>query len=1065
MYSIPGSINTISPGFMLNKDNFFNYIKIRIMKKNRLILFIALLLTCTQLFAQNITVRGTITDASDSEKLIGVSVALKGSRTGTVSDLDGEYSLSVPANGTLVFSYIGYTTQEVAVNNQQVINMAMAADQEVLDEVVVVGTVMRKSDLTGAVSSVSSKILEEKPVTNINQALQGRVAGVFVSSAAKPGEDSKIKIRGINTIDGTTDPIYVVDGIVMDNWGGGFNSINLNDVESIEVMKDASSTALYGSRASNGVIVVTTKKGKKGEGKVSYDGWFGFQSYAKKPKTMDTKQLFELRKDAAINSFKARYPDASDSQLQNFINDRVMRPYDPDAEGDDKGGYVFGQYELDAYAKNENYDWLDEVTRTGIQQNHVISFSGGDERSTYYLSFGYSNQKGMVKNLEDTKYTGRINAERNIKPWLKVGTNTSYTRTKALTADDDGIFDKARGANPMLAIDPDLMVLNYGNTKDPNYFNPIRTLSIDQNRTRDRIITANFVNINPIEGLNIRTSFSADIWNESRFKYTPNDIQESIRYALDGEAKHDRDRRLSWQWDNSISYEKSFGLHRLNGLFSTSASKISRDYTSASGTGYLTNDFGYYNLGSSTQLEKRQIGSDFTNSSLMSYVGRINYNYASRYYLTVTARYDGSSKFADGKRWGFFPSVSGAWNVTEESFMKEQAIFDQIKLRVGYGRVGNQFIDDYSYTSLYQPKNEGGQISYVAKGTRGTPNLSWESQSQTNIGIDLGVLNNRIRMSFDAFFIKNKDLLMKRTVPTSTGFNSAIENIGAIENKGVEFTVDARIIDTKDLQWNISGNISADKNKVTKFYGSRDRIIKYDADRNIPKEGNLFLGESRNTIYIWRTGGIAQVVDMEELNKMDWSGRQVNPGDLYPMDVHKDGKIDEKDLVIIGSTDPKFYGGFATDVTYKGITLNAVFNYSYGAKKLSPYYETLINSKGRGIASVDLVDRWSPENTGARFPRPIDNDPTDTSSLPYTTFSASQMDHSVQSASYLRLSTLTLAYTLPAKITNQLKLSNLRLYTTASNLFCITPYKGYDPEMGDWYPPTRMYVFGINLSF
>jgi len=1036
------------------------------MKKSRLISFFTLLLVCTQLIAQNITVRGTVTDASDSERLIGVSVSLKGAKSGTITDLDGNYTLSVPGNSTLVFSYIGYDVKEVEVNNRTVIDVALSTDQEVLDEVVVVGTVMRKSDLTGAVSSVSSKVLEERPVTNINQALQGRVSGVFVSSGAKPGDDSKIKIRGINTIDGTTDPIYVVDGVVMDNWGGGFNSINLNDVASIEVMKDASSTALYGSRASNGVIVITTKKGKKGEGKVNYDGWVGVQSYARRPKTMGTKELFELRRDAAINSFQARYPNASDAELQSFIKDRVMTAYNPAGKTDaEKGGYVFGQYELDAYANNENYDWLDEVTRTGVQQNHVLSFSGGDDNSSYYLSFGYSDQKGMVKNLGDTKYTGRINAERNIKPWLKVGTNTSYTRTKALTADNDNVFDKARGANPMLAIDPDLMTLNYGNQSDENYFNPIRTLRIDQNRTRDRIITANYINVNPIPGLNIRTSFSADIWNESRFKYTPNDIQESKRYTTNGEAKHDRDRRLSWQWDNSVSYERSFGEHRLNGLFSTSASRVDRDYTAVTGTGFDVNDFLYYNIGSSLDLDKRQIGSDFTTSSLMSYVARVNYNYASRYYLTATARYDGSSKFAKGNRWGFFPSVSGAWNVTEESFMKDQSLFDQIKLRIGYGHVGNQFIDDFSYTSLYEPKIENGKLSFVPKGTRGTPDLTWESQRQSNIGIDVGILNNRIRMSVDAFLIKNKDLLMKRTVPATSGFKNAIENIGAIENKGIEFTVEAKVIETKDWAWNVSANISADKNKVTQFYGKRNYIYKYDDNRNIEKEGNLFIGESRNTIYIWKTGGIAQEVDMDWLNQIDWAGRNVNPGDLYPMDTNGDKKITDDDRIIVGSTDPKFYGGFSTDVSYKGISLNAVFNYSYGAKKLSPYYESLITSRGRSIASVDLVDRWTPENTGARFPRPIDNDPTDTSTPSYNTFSANQMDHSVQSASFLRLSALTLAYTLPARITNNLKLSNLRVYTTASNLFCITPYKGYDPEMGDWYPPTRMFVFGLNLSF
>lgn len=1031
------------------------------MKKIRIFSFILFLFCCCSLFAQNITVSGTVSDRSTAETLPGGSVIVKGTTHGTVTDMDGKYSLEVSPSAILVFSYVGYDALEVKVGNQKVVNASLTSDSKALDEVVVVGASFKKSDLTGAVGHVNAKVLEEKPVVSINQALQGRVAGVFVSNSAKPGDDSSIKIRGVNTINGSTDPIYVVDGLVMDNFGGGFNSISLNDVASIEVLKDVSATALYGSRASNGVVLVTTKKGKSGEGKVSYDGWFGFQSFAKVPKTMDTKQLFELRKDAAINGFSARHPNASDADLQTFINDRVETPYNPNGGG----GFVFAQYELDAYANNNNYNWLDEVTQTGSQQNHSLSFTGGDDKSSYYLSLGYANQQGMVKNLSDTKYTGRINAERYIKPWLKIGTNTSFTRTESEIANNDGVFDKARGANPMLAIDPEVQVLNYGGLYDQNYFNPLRTLKIDNDRNRERLISANFLNINPLEGLNFRTSFSVDVWNESRFRYTPNNIQEAIRYGHGGEAVHDRDHLINWQWDNTITYDKTVGKHKINALIGTSLTRTDRDYTNASGTGFGTNEFSYYNLGASYKTELRGIGSDFTTATLQSYVIRANYNYANKYYLTATARYDGSSKFAKGNQWGIFPSVSGAWNIAEEDFMSEQTIFDQLKLRLSYGLVGNQNIDNYAFLTLYSPKVSGDKTTYVPNGRRGTKDITWESQQQANIGFDMGFLNNRIRFSADAFHTTNKDLLMVRSLPLTSGFKEAIENIGAIENNGVEFSVDAKIVDTKDFQWNLSANISADKNKVTQLYGDNDAIYNIDGDRNLQKEGNLFLGESRNTIYIWRTGGIAQELDMSRLGQINWSGRSVNPGDLYPQDIDGNKVIDEKDRVIIGSPDPKFYGGFSSDFTYKGISLNAVFSYSYGAKKLSPYYESLIGSAGRSIASVDLQDRWSPDNSNAKYPRPILNDPTDSQTQSYNVFSPSQMDFSVQNASFLRLSALTLAYTLPQNVVSSMKLSSLRFYTTASNLFCLTSYKGYDPETGDWYPPTRMFVFGLNVSF
>lgn len=1029
------------------------------MKNRKLLSLLFFVLSFAFASAQGIQISGKVVDETSSP-IIGASVVERGTTNGVITDFNGDFTLNVQPNAVLRISYVGYGTQEINVAGNRSFNIILQEDAQELDYVVVVGTAMRKSDLTGAVSSIDSKKLTEKPVTSINQALQGRLAGVLVNTSPRPGDDASIKIRGINTINGSTEPIYVVDGIILDNFSGGFNSINLNDVESIEVMKDASATALYGSRGSNGVVVITTKKGKRGEGVVSYDGWIGTRSYAKVPKTMGTRDLFELRRDAAINSFNARYPNATQTEIQNFIDNRVMKPYVTDGGG----GYVFAQYELDAFAKNLNYNWLDEVTRTGIDQNHSLSFSGGSDRGAFYFSLGYSDQIGMVKNLSDKHYTGRINADYNVKSWLKVGTSTSFSRSDAEIFSNDGVYDKARGANPMLAIDPEVYVLNYGGLYDQNYFNPIRTLKTEHDRRRNRMLTANFINISPIKDLNIRTSLLVDYSEEARFKYTPKDIQESIRYSYDGQSEHTRDYRTIWQWDNSISYTKTFGQHNLFGLFSTSATQADRDYTYATGKGFGTDEFSYYNIGSSYMINERSIGSDFTTTSLMSYVLRANYNYANRYYLTATARYDGSSKFAKGNQWGLFPSFSAAWNITEESFMQGQQIFDQIKLRLGYGLVGNQNIDNFAYLTLYSPQVDGGTVTYVPQGRRGTPDITWESQRQINVGADFSVLKNRLRFTVDYFNILNDNLLMTRSLPLTSGFSHAVENIGAIENKGVEFTVDADVVNTSDFSWNISANISADKNKVTKLYGDNQAVYNIDADRNLQKQGNLFIGESRNTIYIWKTGGIAQASDMDRLNQINWAGRNVNPGDIYPLDYNGDKVIDEKDRIIVGSPDPKFYGGFATDLNYKGISLNAVFNYSYGSMKLSPYYESLIGSAGRSIASVDLVDRWTPENTGAQFPRPIYNDPNDSGTMSYNTFSPNQMDFSVQDASYLRLSTLTLSYTLPSTILNTIKFNNVRVYSTLSNAFVLTKYKGYDPETGDWYPPTRMLVFGLNVS-
>jgi TonB-linked SusC/RagA family outer membrane protein len=713
-----------------------------------------------------------------------------------------------------------------------------------------------------------------------------------------------------------------------------------------------------------------------------------------------------------------------------------------------------------------------------------VSFTGGSERNSYYLSFGYSDRKGLVKNTGQTKYTGRINAEQFIKSWLKVGTNTSFTRSVDQQV-DDGTVQRAWNANPMLPIDAteNLMTLNYQGIYDQNSFNPIRSLKIANDRLRNRLLSSSYLNLNPIEGLNIRTTFSVDYVEEARYKYTPKDIQEAIRYSQDGQAEHTLDHRTILQWDNTITYAKTLGDHRFNVLAGTSATRNDRNYTYATGKGFGTDFFSYYRLNGAYKTNEHSIGSEFTTATLLSYLARANYSYADRYLLTATLRYDGSSKFIEGKQWGSFPSFSAAWNVTEEQFVKDllgdQRALDRLKIRAGFGMVGNQEIGDFAFRTLYDARVNNREVSYAPQGRKGNEEVTWEKQQQYNLGLDLDLAGGRVQFSADAFYIKNKDLLMTHSLPATTGFSEIVENIGAITNKGVEFSVNATVLKAGDFEWNVSATLSADKNEVTQLYGNKDVVYNINADRNLEKTGNLFLGESRNTIYILQTGGIAQAIDFTtgedgsqlfqgnpvRFDRADgtpvdrWNGNRVSPGDLYPLDANSDGEITEADRVIIGSTDPTFYGGFSTEFSWKGVALNAVFSYSYGAQKLSSYYEGLINSTGSSAASTDLINNtWTAENTGAEFPRPV-------AGFDYPHYSASNMDFSVQDASFLRLSALTLAYTLPSSLTGKVGLSNVRFYATGSNLFCLTPYKGFDPEMGDWYPPTKMYVFGINLSF
>lgn len=1011
----------------------------------RLINLLFVFFFACQLMAQNLTVKGKVTDVN-AEPVIGASI-VAGGNNATVTDINGDFTLKANMGDRLVISYMGFATKTVTVKGSSM-RVVLEESNSQLDEVVVVGTVMKKSDLTGAVAGVTAKTLEEKPVTSINEALQGRVAGVFISNPTRVTDDASIKIRGCNTINGSTDPIFVVDGMVMDNSFSGFNAVNLDDVESVEVLKDASATALYGSRGSNGVVVITTKKGKKGEGRVNYNGWIGIQTWGHQPKTMGTKELFELRKEAYTNGYVQAHPDGN---VNEYVSGTIMG-----------SNTVFADYEFEAYKNNQNYDWLDEVDRTGWTQNHDVSFSNASDKGSFYVSLGFTDANGLIKKSEQRKYTGRVNSEYFIKPWLKIGTNTSFTRTEK-TVVNDGVMSRARNANPMLPISEDIQTLNWQGVFDQNNFNPIRSLRVDDDRVVNRFLSSSFLNIEFMKGLNLRSTLSLDYATQQVNRYTPNDIYESERYGTNGEAVDNRDNRTVWQWDNSLSYNKTFGDHRINAMIGTSATKTSYSYINGSSQGYLTNLLGYKSLGSGYKKDQRGLSSDWSKQVLMSYIGRVVYSYKDRYMVTGTIRRDGSSKFAEGHRWGWFPSISLAWDMAQEKFIKQLNVFDQLKLRAGFGMVGNQNISDYAYLSLYNMSysgtvDKGYVASWVSNGRRGTPDIKWEKQKQWNIGVDMAFWNNRLSMSIDAFYIKNSDLLMSHSLPTTTGFSSTIENVGAIDNKGIEMSFKANLIHSNGFDWNLAGTWSLDRNRVGKLYGNTRVIYNVDGDRNIQNEGNLFVGQSRNTLYMWRCGGIAQQSDMERLSKINFNGYNVNPGDLYIVDVNGDKEIDQNDRVVIGSTDPKYYGGFSTDASWRGLSLNAVFSYSVGARKISPWYNTLMSSVGTSVASADLADRWTAENTDAKFPRVI-------TGFDYNHYNPTQSDFCVQKASFLRLSALTLAYTFPKDMVQSIKLSNLRVYFTGSNLFCITGYKGYDPETGDWYPSTRMFTFGLNLSF
>lgn len=1031
------------------------------MKRKLLSLLVLMFIGVQAALAQN-DVTGQVVD-ENSEPLIGASVKVKGSSVGAPTDLDGNFTLKAEPGATLVVSYIGYETREVKVPASGKMKIILENDANQLDGVVVVGVLMKKSDLTGAVSHVDSEVLTQKPVTNINEALQGRVAGVNITRGITPSDDSSIKIRGTNTINSGSSPIYVVDGLVMDNQFGFYNSINVNDVESIEVLKDASATALYGSRGANGVIVITTKKGRKGEGTVSYDGWVSFSTMGHRPETMSAQETFDLRAEAFMNGYIYNNPNSTAAERQAYWDDVIMG-----------SNTVFSDEEFAGYRSGKTYDWLDQVTKTGVEHNHSVSFSKGTDNSSIYLSLGYSGLDGVVKGTEQDKYYGRINAETYIKPWLKIGTNTSYTYVKD-DMTDGSVYNMAlERSNPLIDYAPykddatrhneDYLTLYWRvrSEENNNYYNPFNSMEIQTERERYHFTSANYININPIKGLNIRSTFAINHAEQSWNQFIPSGIQESIRHKSgDAYATQQRFGDTQWQWDNTISYDTQIKeVHNISAFLGTSASRYVYKVLKGGGKRYASNDLGWNVLGSSADRENRELESDYQTSSLLSYVGRINYNYDYRYFFTFTGRYDGSSKFAKGNRWGFMPSFSVAWDVTNEKFFPQHSFLSRLKVRAGYGVVGNQDISNYQYLTLYYPQQSNGEAFYGTDGRRGTPGITWEKQKQTNIGLDLGFFKNRLNITADLYFITNSNLLMSHSLPKTSGYSYTVENIGELENKGFEMTINATPILTKDFQWNISANLSLDRNKVTKLYGGVTEIL-----NGIDRQGNIFIGESLSNIYTYKSGGIANEDNRELWEGIDYNGRTVGLGDLFVLDIsgpdgEPDGVIDQNDRYVYGNTDPKFYGGFSTDFTWKGLTLNAVFNYSVGGHRISSYYESLISSVGLGYASPDLKDHWTEDNTDAYFPRVLTN------TEGYNRFGAGETDRYIQSTSYLRLATLTLAYNLPEKWLKHVFMKSARVYFTASNLFTLTGYKGFDPELGDYnYPPTRSYTIGLNFSF
>lgn len=1018
---------------------------------NRLKLCFITLLCVLPLFgsmAQSVKIEGSVRDSQTDELLPGVNVMVKGSSVGAMTNIDGAFSITVQKSSVLKFSFIGYEKQEYEVKGNAKIQVELNPVGIAMDEVIVVGASMKKSDLTGSVARVTDKTLQQIPTADLNTALQGKVAGVFIQNSAKPGEAASIKIRGNNSIQYGTSPIYVIDGLLVDQ---GFEMLNTNDIATIDVLKDASATAIYGARGANGVVVITTKKGQKGKARVTYDGWYGSQSFSKEMPLINGSQLHDLRVEAYINEFN-NTTNLPPARREKYIKDNFLSTTVPP-------NTIFTEDEMEAYLSGKTYNWLDAVTQNAYQQNHAVSFSGAGDKGSYFMSFNYNQQEGLMKNVSYERYTGKINLDQMVKPWLKVGTNTTFVYQVGHPVADDNTFPVALRADPLLPISGEYWYMKYGTEESQSNNNPIRDLNVVRDANQARLMSSNFININPIKGLDIRSTFSIDYMSKEDYTYYSTETTQSYKASADGQAKHRKDKMLNWQWDNTVSYKTLIKeKHRISAVLGANMSYYSQNWNSLDVKGFGNDFFSYKAIAGASKKEDFGVNSDFWTYSMASVFLRAGYVYDSRYYVTFTGRYDGSSKFGTNNKWGFFPSVSASWNITGEEFMQLQNVINNLRLRVGYGLAGNQNIPNYGYQTLYDVRATLGTSALINWGRYGNPDLRWEKQKQINVGLDYGMFNDRLSFTLDLFHIDNEDLLMTISKSPSSGYLDQLANVGTLRNRGIEFSINATPIRTKDWNWNIGFNISADRNKIIKLDGQAQEIYKLGGMSNneIQTEGNLFVGESLNTIYMYLFDRIIQESDMDYVNSLELGSRTAQPGDILPLDRDHNGIINDKDRTVVGVKDPKFYGGIHTTVSWKGLELTLVGNYSYGAKKTSFLYNSLVTSDGRSAAHKDILNRWTPENTNTLIPRAYHA---------FSGFGYGSTSLCLQDASFFRLSSATLAYTFPRKLINKIYLDNLRIYFTGSNLFTATKYRGFDPETGDWYPNTRMYVVGLNISF
>lgn len=975
------------------------------------------------MFAQQITVQGVVKDQT-GETVIGASVMEKGTTNGTITGIDGDFSLNMSSNGTLVVSFVGYKTQEVQVKGQKQLQVVLSEDAEMLDEVVVIGYgTMKKSDLTGAVSSIGNKDIKDSPVSNLGQAIQGKISGVQIVDAGKPGDNVSIKIRGLGSIN-NCDPLVVIDGVPTDL---GLSSLNMADVERLDVLKDASATAIYGSRGANGVVMITTKRGTEGKGKLAVSANYSFQNATNVPSLLNAAQYAELSNDMMVNSGRNPNPEwANPSEL------------------------------------GAGTDWMDELLRTGVMQNYTVSYSGGNEKSHYYVSGGFLDQSGIVKSVNYRRFTFQSNSDAQVLKWLKFSNNITFSAdTKKSGSYNIGDALKALPIYPVKNEDgswsgPDGNSEWYGSTR-----NPIGPTELNKSQTDGYNFLANLTaELTFTKWLKFKSTFGYDakFWFIDNFtpKYNwkPTPTEETSRYKSDNKS-------FTYLWDNYFLFDHTFAeKHRVGLMAGMSAQWNTNDYLNAQKNVFMFDNVHEMDNGE----EMYAIGGNETEWALLSYMARVNYSYEDRYLLTATIRRDGSSRFGKKHRWGTFPSVSVAWRASQEKWFPKNDYINDLKVRAGYGVTGSQAsVGNYSYlasynTSVYPFGISSGNQTALVSSTLTNPYIHWEEVAQTNIGFDASLFNSRVMFSFDAYLKETRDMLVKASIPITSGFEdttTTYTNAGKVRNQGIEMSLHTINL-TGELGWETNLTATYNKNKI--------KDLNSDVPYYINQINNSYVTMLAkdypiNVFYGYVTDGIFQ--NQSEVNTHAVQPG-AEPGDIRFRDLNNDGVINDSDRTVIGNPNPSWLFSMNNSLSYKGFELS-VFLQGIAGNKI--YNANNIDNTGMAAAynqTTDVLKRWQGEGTSNSMPRAVFGDPNQNTRV---------SDRFVENGSYLRLKNITLSYTFPKQWLQKAQIENARLSLSCENVATITGYSGFDPEVGingidqNRYPISRTFSLGLNFNF